>query len=54
MKTRNYVAKHAKKFNKTNIHRNRKGFYKKTKHKSLTTDYACDSVCASPTNEGEN
>ena len=53
MKTRNYVAKHARKFNKAKIHRNRKKFYKKTKHKGLTNDERCDSMPQQPT-KGES
>jgi|TARA_R110000787_G_scaffold85263_5_gene182079 hypothetical protein len=54
MKRRNYVAKYAGKFNRANIHRDRKKFYKKIKHKVLTA--SADDVTMDPqsTSKGEN
>ena len=54
MKKRNYVAKHARKFNKSSIHRNRKKFYKKIKHRGLTDGDDGDKMGTQSTDKGEN
>ena len=54
MKIRNYVAKHARKFNKSNIHRNRKKFYKKIKHRRLTDGDDGGKMGTQSTDKGEN
>ena len=54
MKIRNYVAKHARKFNRSSIHRNRKKFYKKIKPRGLTDGDGGDKMDAQSTNKGEN
>ena len=54
MKIRKYVAKHAKKFNRYNIHRNGKKFYKKIKHRGLTDGDDGDKMGTQSTDKGEN